>query len=122
VIRPVAADGVAASLADPTPTGLIIATVSRHVGSSVALILILGFLLVVYLLGEQAGREGPTRSKQLQDIVKAEADLKNLKTNLHSSTTSPWLHWLVIVLLVFGVLAALGSGRDNGVQVHRRYR
>jgi len=69
----------------------------------VELVLIVGFLMIVYLLGEHAGRESPTRSKQLQEIVKAEADLKNLKTNLHHTTTSPWMHWVAIVVLLIVV-------------------
>ncbi|HTU60747.1 MAG TPA: hypothetical protein VMF89_19980 [Polyangiales bacterium] len=87
------------------------------------LVLIVGFLLIVYLLGEHAGRESPARSKQLQEIVKQEAELKNLKTNLHHTTTSPWLHWLAIVLLLIVVLWMLGGFRDDvGYREYRRFR
>jgi Mg2+/citrate symporter len=89
----------------------------------VELVLILGFLLFVYLLGEHAGRESPSRSKQVQEIVKAEADLKNLKTNLHSTTTSPWLHWFAILLALIVVYWLLGGFRDDGYyREYRRFR
>jgi hypothetical protein len=89
----------------------------------VELVLIVGFLLIVYLLGEHAGREGPSRSKQLQDIVKTEAELKNLKTNLHDTTTSPWMHWVAIALLLIVVFWMLGGGfRDDGYRDYRRFR
>jgi amino acid transporter len=86
------------------------------------LVLIVGFLLIVYLLGEHAGRESPTRSKQLQEIVKAEADLKNLKTNLHHTTTSPWAHWIAILLLLIVVFWVFGGFRDDGYREYRRFR
>jgi len=88
----------------------------------VELVLIVGFLLVVYLLGEHAGRESPARSKQLQEIVKAEADLKNLKTNLHHTTTSPWMHWVAIVVLLIVVLWVFGGFHDDGYRDYRRFR
>lgn len=84
-------------------------------------VLIVGFLLIVYLLGEHAGRESPTRSKQLQEIVKAEADLKNLKTNLHNTTTSPWAHWVAILLLLIVVFWVFGGSHD-GYREYRRFR
>lgn len=89
---------------------------------SVEFVLIVGFLLIVYLLGEHAGRESPSRSKQLQDIVKTEAELKNLKTNLHNTTTSPWLHWFAIVLLLIVVFCLFGGFRDDGYRDYRRFR
>ena len=86
------------------------------------LFLLLGFLLIVYLLGEHAGRESLSRSKQLQEIVKQEAELKNLKTNLRSTTTSPWMHLVVVLLLVFAMLKLLGAWRDDDGHNHRRFR
>jgi hypothetical protein len=85
----------------------------------VGLLLFLGALaFIAYLLGEQAGRESPARSKQLQEIVSKEAELKNLKSNLNATTTAPWLHILCILLLV---LLFLFFWRDGGgdYQIYR---
>lgn len=110
-------------LADMPPERLIIAAVSRQPESLVELLLILGFLLFVYMLGEHAGRESPSRSKQLQEIVKQEAELKNLKTGLNSTTTSPWMHLVVILILVYVVLQMLSGGfRDDDGRDRRRFR
>lgn len=84
-------------------------------------IIFIGVLLIVYVLGEHAGREGPTRNKQLQEIVKQEAELKNLKSNLHATTTSPWMHLVVVLILVFVLLSLIGR-RDDDHWDRRRYR
>lgn len=80
--------------------------------------LILGLLIVAFLVGEHSGRESPTRTKQVQDIATKESELKNLKTNLHATTTSPWLQVTLLLFLLFVVLGALGAWRDDG---GRRY-
>jgi hypothetical protein len=81
--------------------------VSRQLEVTVGLFII-GALVVMYLLGAQAGREGPARSKHLQEIVSKKAEVKNLESQLASNTTSPIVHMLVMGFLAFVLLKFLG--------------
>lgn len=84
-------------------------------------LLVLGaFLFIVYLLGEQAGREGPARSKQLQEINTKKAELKNAQSQLASSTTSPIAHLIVLGVIVFVLLKIFGLWDDDDSYYHRR--
>jgi hypothetical protein len=67
----------------------------------------------MYLLGAQAGREGPSRSKQLQEIVSKKAEVKNLESQLASNTTSPIVHLLVLGFLAYVLLKFLGVWNDE---------
>lgn len=83
------------------------------------LLVLLALVFVVYFLGEHAGRESPSRTKQVQEIVKTEAELKNLKTNLHATTTSPWASLIVVLIVVFLILKLFGFDDDDR-HYHRR--
>ena len=74
---------------------------------------------IIYLLGEQAGREGPARSKQLQDIVTKKAELKNLQSNL---SPTPIVHLLLLGVLAFAMLKVLGLWQDDDDYRYRRRR
>ena len=82
-------------------------------------------LVVVYLLGEQWGRESPSRTKQAQDIVSKKAELKNLETGLTSSTTSAFFHLLILVGVILLILFLFGGSWNDFGELHRsshRYR
>ena len=70
-------------------------------------------LVVVYMLGNQWGRESPSRNKQQQDITTKKAELKNLESQLSSSTTSPFLHLLILFGVLFLLGIVFGGGRSG---------
>jgi type IV secretory pathway VirB2 component (pilin) len=87
----------------------------------VGLLVIGALLFIIYLLGEQAGREGPSRSKQLQEIVSKKAELKNMQSQLGSSTTSPIAHIIVVVAIIFLLLKIFGLWNDDDDYYRRRH-
>jgi hypothetical protein len=80
------------------------------------LLLLCALVFFVYFLGESAGRESPTRTKQVKDIASAETQLKNLKTDLSATTTPPWLHFTGVLLIIYLILKLFGlwRGDDDG--------
>jgi hypothetical protein len=87
------------------------------------LLALIALVVVVYLLGEQWGRESPTRTKYLKDIVTKKAELENLKTDLTQKTTSPFLHLIIVVALIVLLFMLAGPGGFGGeFHSHHRYR
>ena len=88
-----------------------------------SLVFLIVLVFAVYWLGEQWGRESPTRTKYLQDIVTKKAELDNLKTGLTQNTTSPIVHLIIIAALVILLLVMAGHGDFGGeFHSHHRYR
>jgi Na+/H+ antiporter NhaC len=88
----------------------------------VGLLVLCALVFFVYFLGEHAGRESPSRTKQVQDIVKTEAELKNLKTNLYATTTPPWLSLLAVLFVIFLILKMFGLWHDDDDRHYHRRR
>ena len=86
------------------------------------LLVLFVLVFIIYLLGEQAGREGPSRSKQLQDITSKKAELKNMESQLASSTTSPIAHLLIMGGIIYLLLKFLGLWNDDDDYRYRRRR
>jgi hypothetical protein len=75
----------------------------------------------VYLLGEIAGREGPSRNEHVKEIVKLEAELKNRKSDLSSKFTSPSFQILGLLLVIVVIFLLLVSPGDDHNYYMRRH-
>jgi hypothetical protein len=105
------------------PRALSLRAVSRHLEvKPVGLLVLLALVFFVYFLGEHAGRESPTRNKQVQDIASAETQLENLKTNLHATTTSPWLYLIGVLVVIYLILKMFGMWHDDDDRYYHRRR
>lgn len=86
------------------------------------LVLLCALVFFVFFLGESAGRESPSRSKQVQDIANAETQLKNLKTNLHATTTPPLLYFIGVLVIIYLILKVFGLRMDDDDRHYHRRR
>jgi preprotein translocase subunit SecG len=77
-------------------------------------------LALVYVLGENAGRQNPSRNDKVQEIVKLEAELKNRKSDLYANYTHPVVVVIVICLVILFIVMLFGGGHDAGH--YRRFR
>jgi hypothetical protein len=75
-------------------------------------------MVVIFVLGEQAGRDGPSRSSKLQEIVTKKTELKNLQSQL---SPTPIVNMLIAGVIIFVLMNFLGFWNDDD-DYHRRRR
>jgi hypothetical protein len=73
-------------------------------------------LVVVFMLGEQAGRESSKRSDFDVKVSNAEAQLKNVKTERAVHTTPYWMYFVLVVLLAGGSVVSLRRCEDHRIE------
>jgi thiosulfate reductase cytochrome b subunit len=87
------------------------------------LVLVLcALVFVVYSLGEHAGRQNPSRTEHVKEIVKLEAELKNRKSDLYSKYTPRSFLFSIVVLVIVLILMLFGGvGGDDHHYYNRRH-
>ena len=77
-------------------------------------------MFFVFFLGEYAGRQDPSRSEKVQEIIRLKAELKSRKSELYSKYTPPSFVFAFVVVVIVVILFLFGGlGRDDYRYHHR---
>jgi hypothetical protein len=73
-------------------------------------------LLVVFLLGDQFGRDSTKRAGYDVQVNNAETEVKNLKTQRATNTTPPWMYFALIGLLTITYIVWCGYRPEHRIE------